>query len=91
MDRCIKLEEMCSNWIPKPKLMITVSNKTLEKVELSLIKSFFQDELLTQMKHRSRILSIAVTPILFSRAARHFFQNDVTLRGSNALSLVRIF
>ncbi len=25
MDRCTKLEEMCSNWILKPKLFIPVS------------------------------------------------------------------
>lgn len=88
MDRCTKLEEMCSNWILKPKLIITVSN---EFISIFLIKSFFfKDELLTQMKHRSRILSIAVTPILFSRAARCFFQNDGSLRGNNTLSLVRL-
>jgi hypothetical protein len=48
----------------------------------------FKDDLLTQMKHRSRLLTIAVTPILFSRSARHFFQNDSTLRANNALCLV---
>lgn len=66
-------------------------SQNMIKTELFFIKFFFKDELLTQMKHRSRILSIAVTPILFSRAARHFFQNDATLRGSNTFSLVRIF
>ncbi len=40
------------------------------------------------MKHRSRLLTIAVAPILFSRSARHFFQNDSTLR-ANTLCLVR--
>ncbi|CAF3845624.1 unnamed protein product, partial [Adineta steineri] len=68
MDRCTKLEEICSNWILKPKL-------------------FIADELLTQMKHRSRLLTIAVAPILFSRPTRHFFQNDTTLRANNALCL----
>ena len=43
------------------------------------------------MKHRSRLLTIAVAPILFSRSARHFFQNDSTLRTNNPLCLVRIF
>jgi len=41
------------------------------------------------MKHRSRLLTIAVVPIVFSRSARHFFQNDSTLRANNALCLVR--
>jgi hypothetical protein len=72
MDRCTKLEEMCSNWILKPKL-------------------FIAEELLTLMKHRSRLLTIAVVPILFSRPARHFFQNNSTLRANNTLSLVRIY
>ena len=40
------------------------------------------------MKHRSRLLSIAVVPILFSRLARHFFQNDTNLRANNTLCLV---
>jgi hypothetical protein len=72
MDRCTKLEEMCSNWILKPKL-------------------FIADDVLTQMKHRSRLLTIAVAPILFSRPARYFFQNNLTLRGNNTLCLVRIY
>jgi len=41
------------------------------------------------MKHRSRLLTIAVVPIVFSRSARHFFQNDSTLRANSALCLVR--
>jgi hypothetical protein len=41
------------------------------------------------MKHRSRLLTIAVAPILFSRSARHFFQNDSTLRANNTHCLVR--
>ncbi|UJR27028.1 hypothetical protein I4U23_008332 [Adineta vaga] len=68
MDRCGKLEELCSNWALKPKLIIT-------------------DDSLTQMKHRSRLLNITVASILFSRPARHFFQNDCTLRANNALCL----
>ena len=51
--------------------------------------SLFQDELLIQMKHRSRLLSIAVAPILFSSIARSFFRNDTTLRTNMSLSLVR--
>ena len=50
--------------------------------------SIFQGDLLLQMKHRSRLLSIAVAPMLFSRPARNFFQNDATLRANNVLTLV---
>ncbi|CAF0727305.1 unnamed protein product [Rotaria sordida] len=64
MDRCTKLEEICSNWILRPKL-------------------FIADDVLTQMKHRSRLLTISVAPILFSRIARQFFQNNSTLRTNN--------
>jgi len=55
---------------------------------MELVFFIFKDDLLTQMKHRSRLLTIAVIPILFSRSARHFFQNDSTLRANNTLCLV---
>ncbi|CAF0736616.1 unnamed protein product [Adineta ricciae] len=50
-------------------------------------KKNIADDLLTQMKRRSRLLNIAVVPLLFSRPARHFFQNDFTLRVDNVLCL----
>ncbi|CAM4873794.1 unnamed protein product [Rotaria socialis] len=68
MDRCTRLEEICSNWLLRPKLLIA-------------------DDVLIQMKHRSRLLALSVTPILFSRHARQFFQNNSTLRTNNALCL----
>ncbi|CAF2646870.1 unnamed protein product [Rotaria sp. Silwood2] len=68
MDRCIKLEEICSNWLLRPKLPIA-------------------DDVLTQMKHRSRLLNIGVASILFSRIARQFFQNNSTLRTNNTICL----
>ncbi|CAF3449227.1 unnamed protein product [Rotaria sp. Silwood1] len=68
MDRCTKLEEICSNWVLKPKLSIA-------------------DDVLTQMKHRSRLLTIGVVPILFSRVSRQFFQNNSTLRTNNTICL----
>ena len=40
------------------------------------------------MKHRSRLLSIAAIPILFSRSARQFFQNDFGLRSNAGHCLV---
>lgn len=89
MDRCTKLEEVCANWNLKPKLFIAVRRFFFaSKRKFDIFIDRFQDELLTQMKHRSRLLSLAVVPILFSRSARQFFQNDLGLRSNAGHCLV---